>query len=64
MNRDELRSLIAEEWSCSGVWWQWIILYLLPDASRVNRLWLGGSCLVFDLGSVQISHLTDITDAL
>ena len=26
---------------CSLVVWQWILLYLLPGGSRVNRLWLG-----------------------
>ena len=44
---DELRSLTV--WGktllCSLVVRQRILLYCLPDVSRVNRLWRGGSCL-------------------
>ena len=29
--------------------WQWILLYPLPDGSRVNWLWLGGCCLLVSL---------------
>lgn len=57
INRDKFRSLTAEERSCSGVWWQWILLFLLPEASRVIRLWLGGSCL---LSTVFDRHLTSL----
>ena len=40
---DELRSLRAGGLKplCSLVLDQWILLYILPDGSRVNRLWLG-----------------------
>ena len=43
--------------------WQQILLYLLSDGSRVNRLWLGWCCLLVSLGSVQTSKITDVTDA-
>ena len=49
---------------CSLVVRQQILLYMLSDGSRVNRLWLGGCCLLVSLGSVQTSHVTDVTDAL
>ena len=32
---------LKPEWGCCVVWQQ-ILLYLLSDGSRVNRLWLGG----------------------
>ena len=43
---------------------QQILLYLLSDGSRVNRLCLGGYCLLISLDSVQTSHFTDVTDVL
>lgn len=39
-----LRSLVV---------WRWILLYPLPDGSRVNRPWLGECCLMYTLVSVQ-----------
>ena len=32
---------------CSLVVLQQILLYVLSDGSRVNRLWLGGCCLLY-----------------
>ena len=45
------------ERSCSVVWRQ-VFLYLLSDGSRVNRLWLGGCCLLvsFRLCTDMYSH--------
>ena len=48
---------------CSLVVQQQILVYLLSDGSRVNRLWLGGGCLLVSLVSVQTSHFTDVPDA-
>lgn len=33
---------VSQFWglSCSVVWWQWTLLYLLSGVSRVSRLWL------------------------
>ena len=43
-------SLTGIELLCSlVVQWQ-ILLYLLSDSSRVNRLWLGGCCLFVPFG--------------
>ena len=41
----------SEQWSCSVVWWkcQQILLYVLSDGSRVNRLWLSGWLLSFSI---------------
>ena len=41
---------------------QQILLYLLSDGSGLNRLWLGGCCLLVSLISVQTSQFTDVTD--
>ena len=49
---------------CSLLVRQQILLYLLSDGSRVNRLCLGGCCHLVSLGSLETSHFTDVTDAL
>ena len=64
---------VAREFSSTKVWGvkllcsllvqQQILLYLLSDGSRVNRLWLDGCCHLVSLRFVQTSHFTDITDA-
>ncbi len=61
---NELRSLTAwgKKLLCMVVWQQ-ILLYLLPDSSRVNRLWLGWVLSISILRALQASHLTDITQA-
>ena len=43
MVEDEFRSLTAwgEKLLSKLEVWQWTLLHLLPDGSRVNRLWLG-----------------------
>ena len=53
-------SLTGMELLCSlVVQWQ-ILLYLLSDSSRVNRLWLDDCCVLvrFEL-CADISHVTD-----
>lgn len=60
---DELRSFTAwgKKLLCSLVARQQILLYLLPDGSRMNWLKLGGYC---SLAFFRICrHLTGITDA-
>ena len=53
---DELMSLTAWRMKLlySLVVQQQMLLYLLSDGSRVNRLWLGGCCLVVSPGSLML----------
>ena len=55
----EFRSLTAWRMKllCCVVAWQWILLYLLPNGSSVNRLWLG-CVLSFSTIKALWRHLT------
>lgn len=61
-NEGEGKSLTAREIKllCSRVIWQWILLYLSPDGSRVNILWLGWVLSVSILWALcrDFTHIT------